>query len=95
MRRHDARVPLFLYLPFQAVHGPYDKVPFWPSSSAARQWSPLAVSGALPPVPLPNGTSSGAFFTLRYPEILLVQVLVTPPAREVQTLSTSTARRCW
>jgi hypothetical protein len=35
VRRHDARVPLFLYLPFQAVHGPYDKVPFWPSSSAA------------------------------------------------------------
>jgi hypothetical protein len=29
VRAHDPSVPMFLYFPFQAVHGPYDHVPFW------------------------------------------------------------------
>ena len=41
-------------------------------------------------MPAPNGTSSAAFFTFRYPEIQLIQLSAKPPAREVQRISTST-----
>ena len=30
VEKHDASTPLFLYLPWQAVHSPYDQVPGWP-----------------------------------------------------------------
>ena len=30
---HNASIPLFLYLPWQAVHSPYDPVPGWPHGS--------------------------------------------------------------
>lgn len=29
LRQHDPLVPIFMYLPFQAVHAPYDQVPGW------------------------------------------------------------------
>ena len=33
VEQHNASTPLFLYVPFQAVHGPYDHVPGWTGDS--------------------------------------------------------------
>eukprot|EP00040_Diaphanoeca_grandis_P005387 m.32643 g.32643 ORF g.32643 m.32643 type:complete len:624 (-) comp16674_c0_seq1:218-2089(-) len=33
---HEPTTPLFLYVPWQAVHAPYDPVPGWPGDSTAR-----------------------------------------------------------
>lgn len=34
LQNHDPALPLFLYLPWQAVHAPYDQVPGWPDTGS-------------------------------------------------------------